>query len=151
MSTDDKASLDERLKRLGIASDVHRLMAAGIERLPVSEPTKSSLTSKSATAVVVVGETGVALAKGAVTAAKDGVEEFQRTLHEQSAPPQQGAHAQESAQPSAEPSPAPEPTSTDDADLDVTTRLERLSDLHRAGHLNDEEYRDAKAKVLAGG
>jgi hypothetical protein len=141
VSTDDKASLDERLKRLGIASDVQRLMAAGIDRLPMSEPTKSSLTSKSATAVVVVGETGVALAKGAVTAAKDGVEEFQRTLHEQSAP-----------QPAPQPTePVDEPVDADaDADLDVTTRLERLSELHRSGHLDDDEYRAAKAKVLAG-
>ena len=135
MSTDDvprdeKASLDERLRRLGIAHEVQRLVAAGIEKLPVSDPTKSSLTTKSATAVVAVGETGVALAKGAVVAAKDGAEAFQRTRHEHAAPS------------------AAEP----DAPVgDVTARLERLSELHRAGHLDDAEYAAAKAKVLAGG
>ena len=101
MSTDDptdrpdsKAPIDERLRRLGMAKDLQRAMAAGIGKLPVSDTTKSSLTSKSATAVVVVGETGVALAKGAVeagkgavTAAKDGAEAFQRTRQEQATAP----------------------------------------------------------------
>ena len=70
----------------GMAKDLQRAMAAGIGKLPVSDTRKSSLTSTSATAVVVVGETTVALAKGAVeagkgavTAAKDGTEAFQRT------------------------------------------------------------------------
>ncbi|WP_315094839.1 SHOCT domain-containing protein [uncultured Cellulomonas sp.] len=132
MSTDDaprdeKAPLDERLRRLGIAHEVQRLVAAGIDKLPVSDPTKTSLTAKSATAVVAVGETGVALAKGAATAAKDGAEAFQRTRHEYA------GHT-----------PAASP------DADVTTRLERLSELHRDGHLDDVEYAAAKAKVLAG-
>jgi hypothetical protein len=133
MNPDEKASLDERLQRLGIAQDVHRLMAAGIGKLPVSDTTKDSLTSKSATAVVVVGETGVALTKGAVeagkgaaTAAKDGADAFQRSRHEHT---------------STHPAPPVD---------DVTTRLERLSRLHAEGHLDDEEYRVAKAKVVAG-
>ena len=126
MEPDEKASLEERLRRLGIAQDVQRVVAAGIGKLPVSDTTKGSLTSKSATAVVVVGETGVALTKGAVTAAKDGADAFQRSRQEHGA-----AH------------PAP-PVD------DVTTRLERLSRLHAAGHLDDEEYRLAKAKVVAG-
>ena len=136
MSTDDvtpdhatpegRATLDERLRRLGIAHEVQRLVAAGIDKLPVSDPTKTSLTAKSATAVVAVGETGVALAKGAVVAAKDGAEAFQRTRHE---------HAGQS------------PVSPVE---DVTTRLERLSELHREGQLDDAEYAAAKAKVLAG-
>ena len=33
---------------------------------------------------------------------------------------------------------------------DVTSRLERLSQLHRDGHLDDVEYAEAKAKVIAG-
>ena len=136
MPTDDKAPLDERLRRLGIAHDVQRLMAAGIERLPLNETTKTGLTSKSATAVVVVGETGVALAKGAfeagkgaASAAKDGAETFQRTRHEHSA-----------SVPPTTPAPA-----------DVTARLERLAQLHRDGLLDDDEYREAKAKVIAEG
>jgi hypothetical protein len=135
VSPDDKASIDERLQRLRMAKDLQRAMAAGIGKLPVSETTKSSLTSKSATAVVVVGETGVALAKGAVeagkgavTAAKEGTEAFQRTRHEQAT----ASFV------------VPEPPA------DVTTRLERLSQLHRDGHLDDAEYAEAKAKVLAG-
>jgi len=137
MSTEDTGSLDERLHRLGIAHDVQRLVATGIGKLPLSETAKDSLTSKSAVAVVVVGETGVALVKGAAeagrgaaTAAKDGAETFQRTRH---------AHGS----PSAEASSAPVE--------DVTTRLERLSALHRDGLLDDAEYAAAKAKVLAGG
>jgi hypothetical protein len=135
VSSDDKASIDERLRRLGMAKDLQRAMAAGIGKLPVSDTTKSSLTSKSATAVVVVGETGLALAKGAVeagkgavTAAKDGTETFQRTRHEQ----------------------ATASFVVPEAPVDVTTRLERLSQLHRDGHLDDAEYAEAKAKVLAG-
>ena len=135
MSTDDKASIDERLRRLGMAKDLQRAMAAGIGKLPVSDTRKSSLTSTSATAVVVVGETTVALAKGAVeagkgtvTAAKEGTETFQRTRHEQAT----ASYV------------VPEPP------VDVTTRLERLSQLHRDGHLDDVEYAEAKAKVLAG-
>ena len=134
-STESKASIDERLRRLGMAKDLQRAMAAGIGKLPVSDTTKSSLTSKSATAVVVVGETGVALAKGAVevgkgavTAAKDGSETFQKTRHEQAT----ASFV------------VPEPP------VDVTTRLERLSQLHRDGHLDDVEYAEAKAKVIAG-
>jgi len=126
MTPDDKASLEERLRRLGIAQDVQRVVAAGIGKLPVSDSTKDSLASKSATAVVVVGETGVALGKGAATAARDGADAFQRSRQEHAA-----AH------------PAP-PVD------DVTTRLERLSALHAAGRLDDEEYRVAKAKVIAG-
>ncbi len=142
MSTDDKASLDERLRRLGIAPEVHRMMAVGIGKLPVRESTKTSLTSASATAVVVVGETGVALAKGAVeagkgaaTAAKDGAEVFQRTLHE---------HVATSA------GQQPSDGSAESETADVTTRLERLGRLHADGHLDDDEYRAAKARVLAG-
>lgn len=133
MNSDERASLEERLQRLGIAQDVQRLMAAGIGKLPVKDTTKDSLTSKSATAVVVVGETGVALTKGAVeagkgaaTAAKDGADAFQRSRQE---------HA------SAHPAPPVD---------DVTTRLERLGALHASGQLDDEEYRVAKAKVIAG-
>ncbi|NUU16301.1 SHOCT domain-containing protein [Cellulomonas humilata] len=131
MSTEDTGSLEDRLQRLGIAHDVQRLMATGIGKLPLSETAKESLTSKSATAVVVVGETGVALVKGATSAAKEGAETFQRTRH---------AHGTPTDEPAA-PAPAP----------DVTTRLERLSALHRDGHLDDAEYAAAKARVLAEG
>jgi hypothetical protein len=137
MSTEDTGSLDDRLHRLGIAYDVQRLVATGIGKLPLSETTKDSLTSRSAAAVVVVGETGVAQVKGAAeagrgaaSAAKDGAETFQRTRH-----------AQASATAS---------TAQTGPVEDVTTRLERLSALHRAGHLDDAEYAAAKAKVLAG-
>ena len=139
-ATERQATIDERLRRLGMAKDLQRAMAAGIGKLPVSETTKSSLTSTSATAVVVVGETSVALAKGAVeagkgavTAAKDGTETFQRTRHEQAT----ASYV------------VPEPA-VDDGTDDVTTRLERLSQLHRDGHLDDVEYAEAKAKVIAG-
>ena len=134
---DDKATIDERLRRLGLAKDLQRAMAAGIGKLPVSDTTKSSLTEKSATAVVVVGETGVALAKGAVSAAKDGAETFQRTRQEYQ------EHTADTA-----PAAAPEPATAEPTD--VTARLERLSELHRTGQLDDEEYRVAKAKVIAG-
>ncbi|GEK20181.1 hypothetical protein [Cellulomonas xylanilytica] len=139
-TTDGKPSIDERLRRLGMAKDLQRAMAAGIGRLPVSDTTKSSLTSTSATAVAVVGETTVALAKGAVeagkgavTAAKEGTETFQRTRHEQAT----ASYV------------VPEPV-VDDRTDDVTTRLERLSRLHRDGHLDDVEYAEAKARVIAG-
>ena len=133
MSPDDKVSIDERLERLGVAKDLQRAVAAGIGYLPVSEQTKSSLTAKSASAVVVVGETGVALAKGAATAAKDGAETFQRTRQAYATTP-----------------PAAAPTDEPAFDIDVTSRLERLSELHRDGHLDDVEYADAKAKVISG-
>ena len=139
MSTDDKATIDERLTRLGMAKDLQRAMAAGIGKLPVSDTTKSSLTSKTATAVVVVGETGVALAKGAVTAAKDGAETFQRTREEYATSSGAATDA------------APAETPVETPVEDVTTRLERLSQLHRDGHLDDVEYAEAKAKVISGG
>ncbi|WP_456845822.1 hypothetical protein [Cellulomonas sp. P5_C6] len=130
MNSDERASLEERLHRLGIAQDVQRLMAAGIGKLPVKDTTKDSLTSRSATAVVVVGETGVALTKGAVEAGKGaataGADAFQRSKQE---------HV------SGHPVPPVD---------DVTTRLERLSRLHADGHLDDDEYRDAKARVIVG-
>ena len=136
--TESGTPIDERLRRLGMAKDLQRAMAAGIRKLPVSDTTKDSLTSKTATAVVVVGETGVALAKGAVeagkgavTAAKDGTEAFQRTRQEQATS-------------------TVSPGSPDRPVDDVTTRLERLSRLHRDGHLDDVEYAEAKAKVIAG-
>ena len=63
------------------------------------------------------------------TAAKDGTETFQRTRHEQAT----ASFV------------VPEPPVDD-----VTSRLERLSRLHRDGHLDDVEYAEAKAKVIAG-
>ena len=67
----------------------------------------------------------------AVTAAKDGAETFQRTRQEYATP-------------------APAATPAPDFDIDVTSRLERLSQLHRDGHLDDVEYAEAKAMVISG-
>jgi hypothetical protein len=136
--TESGTPIDERLRRLGMAKDLQRAMVAGIRKLPVSDTTKDSLTAKTTTAVVVVGETSVALAKGAVeagkgavTAAKDGTEAFQRTRQEQATSTVSAASADVPVE-------------------DVTSRLERLSSLHRDGHLDDAEYAEAKAKVIAG-
>ncbi|MBO3101897.1 hypothetical protein [Cellulomonas fengjieae] len=155
MSPDQNASLDERLRRLGIAQDLQRAVAAGIDKLPVSEETKTSLTSKSATAVVVVGETGVALAKGAVTAAKDGAETFQRTRQEYASASAGAEPGTPADSPTDAPGQAAAAAPTDAvgdevSEEDVTTRLERLSQLHHDGHLTDLEYAEAKARVIAG-
>jgi short subunit dehydrogenase-like uncharacterized protein len=42
------------------------------------------------------------------------------------------------------------PSASVEQATDVSTRLASLADLHTNGHLTDEEYAAAKAKVLAG-
>jgi putative oligomerization/nucleic acid binding protein len=144
MTDDDTTPLDDRLAKLGVAGSVHRFVVSGIGKLPVADATKASLTSQSATVVVTVAETGMALAKGAAeagkgaaSAAKDGADAYQRTRRDQASggvPP-----TVVDVEVSAEPEP------------DITERLERLSRLHADGHLDDAEYQAAKAQALAGG
>jgi len=144
MSTDDHTSITDRLARLGKAGSVHRFVVSGIDKLPVADATKASLTSQSAAVVVTVAETGMALAKGAAeagkgaaSAAKDGADAYQRTKRDQAS--------------------AGTPPTVVEVDLepepgtDITERLERLSRLHDDGHLDDAEYQAAKAQALAGG
>lgn len=45
---------------------------------------------------------------------------------------------------------APPPPATNQDDGDVVAALERLADLHRAGHLDDLEFSRAKSRVLRG-
>ena len=136
-ATERQATIDERLRRLGMAKDLQRAMAAGIGKLPVSETTKSSLTSKSATAVVVVGET------------ERGAGQGRRRGGEGRGDRRQGRHRGVPADPAAS-STAPSYAVPGAPVDDVTTRLERLSQLHRDGHLDDVEYAEAKARVIAG-
>ena len=142
MSTDDHTSITDRLARLGKAGSVHRFVVSGIDKLPVADATKASLTSQSAAVVVTVAETGMALAKGAAeagkgaaSAAKDGADAYQRTKRDQAS--------------------AGTPPTVVEVDLepgtDITEQLERLSRLYDDGHLDDAEYQAAKAQALAGG
>jgi Short C-terminal domain len=53
------------------------------------------------------------------------------------------------ARPAARPTPAPEPRAADDVDEVLVDELERLSRLHVAGSLSDDEFAAAKARILA--
>ena len=174
MAKNRKPPLDERLSRYDLARDVSQGLSRGIDHLPVGDLTKMALKMKSGEAVAVLAETSAAVAAAATTAAREGVEAFHHARAESATPggakhatpgpqtaPSGAAPAAASWQTTADPGPtspqAPPQTPAQpwasagpDATVgpDLTARLERLRDLHTAGHLDDDEYRSAKAKLL---
>lgn len=177
MARKRKRSLEERLSRFTAAQDVNRALGSGIDRLPVSDLAKTILKVKGGEAVAGAAETAAALARGAAearrgagVAARDGFETFQRSkmdlARETGTPDGTGRPgAAHPAAPSgfrvvdpgvpvfrgAAAADGPGPRgggAAPSAEEDLTVRLERLSALHAAGHLDDREYGAAKAKVL---
>jgi hypothetical protein len=62
---------------------------------------------------------------------------------------QQGRWAdQEQQQMAAAPAPAPAPVATPPQETDPMERLKELGQLHESGVLTDQEFADAKAKIL---
>jgi hypothetical protein len=57
--------------------------------------------------------------------------------------------AQAAAQPAAAPAPAPAAASA--GGTDMNSKLREIAQLHKDGILSDEEFAQAKAKILAGG
>ena len=134
MGKQRKAPIEDRLARFAVTRDLSRGLGKGIDKLPVSELTKTVIKVKSGQVVAVTAETSVALANSASAAAKAGIETFGQVKHELAdAPP---AHA---AQPA-----APEPQVAD-----LVATLERLKALHESGSLDDQEFAAAKARTLA--
>ena len=172
MARKRKRSLDERLSRYGAAQDISRALGSGIDRLPVSDLAKTILKVKSGEAVAHVAETGAALArgaaearKGAAVAARDGYATYQRSkvdLARDTGSGPDGPDASSSGSagfrivdagvpvfPPGAPGAAAGGSGTGGfGGEDLTVRLERLSRLHAAGHLDDREYAAAKAKIL---
>jgi hypothetical protein len=60
------------------------------------------------------------------------------------------AQAQQPAAPPPAPAPAAPPPAAAPAAPDLTAQLQQLSQLHNAGVLSDEEFAQAKQKLLAG-
>ncbi|MDC7123147.1 SHOCT domain-containing protein [Cellulomonas fimi] len=156
MTDETRSNLDARLQRHGFARDVHRGLAKGIGFLPVSDETKSMLTTRSGEVVAIAAETGVALAngavvagKGAVDAAREGYHAFEEKREEEAAAakrPFSIVTAQpETPEASSPASPGPE------GEGDLVERLERLGSLRAAGHLSDAEFEAAKARLLSDG
>ena len=75
---------------------------------------------------------------------KDGAAQDQ-----QDAAYQQGMADAQAQQPAAPP-PPPAAAAPAPAESDLTSQLEQLSQLHNAGVLSDEEFAQAKQKLLAG-
>jgi hypothetical protein len=105
---------------------------------------------------VAVGTAVVAGTAGAVHHHQD-----QKYANQAAAQQQQGADAQQQAyeqgvadaqaqQQQAAPPPAPAPQAAP-AGTDLTSQLEQLAQLHNAGVLSDEEFAQAKQKLLSGG
>ena len=70
---------------------------------------------------------------------------------QQDAAYQQGQADAQAQQQQAAPPPAPPPAAAPaPAESDLTSQLQQLSQLHNAGVLSDEEFAQAKQKVLAG-
>jgi hypothetical protein len=63
----------------------------------------------------------------------------------------QAAEAEQPAPPAPAPEAAPAAAPAAAAGSDITSQLEQLSQLHNAGVLSDQEFTEAKQKVLAGG
>lgn len=157
MTDETRSNLDARLQRHGFARDVHRGLTKGIGFLPVSDETKSMLTVRSGEAVAIAAETGVALAngavvagKGAVDAAREGYHAFEEKREEEAA----AAKRPFSIVTAPPETPATDTASSDAAgpegEGDLLERLERLGSLRAAGHLTDEEFEAAKARLLSG-
>jgi hypothetical protein len=139
MSKSRKPSLEERLAQHSRAADIHRGLGSALDKLPVSELTKTVLKHKSGEVVVAAAETGTAIASGATVAGK-GVAEAAR----------EGVRRYEDAKEHMYDQPvAPAPTVPAAGPADLVTKLERLETLHRRGGIDDQEYRDAKARLLA--
>ena len=60
------------------------------------------------------------------------------------------AQAQQQAAPPPPPAPAAPPPAAAPAAPDLTAQLQQLAQLHTAGVLSDEEFAQAKQKLLAG-
>jgi hypothetical protein len=70
---------------------------------------------------------------------------------QQNAAYQQGQADAQAQQQQAAPPPSPPPAAAPaPAESDLTSQLQQLSQLHNAGVLSDEEFAQAKQKVLAG-
>ncbi|WP_034608817.1 SHOCT domain-containing protein [Cellulomonas sp. URHD0024] len=130
MGKQRKAPIEDRLSRYAVTRDLSRGLGKGIDKLPVSELTKTVIKVKSGQVVAVTAETSVALAASASAAAKAGVERFDQVRHELADVPPA-------------PSPAPEPPA-----VDLVASLERLKALHESGGLDDQEFAAAKARLL---
>ena len=154
MSKSRKPSLEERLAQHARAADIHRGLGSALDKLPVSELTKTVLKHKSGEVVVAAVETGTAIASGATVAgkgvaeaAREGVrryEDAKQHMYDQPVAPASTAPA--SATPA---SAAPASATPPAGPADLVTKLERLDALHRRGGIDDQEYRDAKARLLA--
>ena len=139
MSKSRKPSLEERLAQHARAADIHRGLGSALDKLPISELTKTVLKHKSGQVVVAAAETGTAVASGATVAGK-GVAEAAR----------EGVRRYEDAKEHMYDEPvAPASTVPPPGPADLVTKLERLDALHRRGGIDDQEYRDAKARLLA--
>lgn len=75
----------------------------------------------------------------------------QKWAAQQDAAQQDAAEQQELAQLRAQQAAGASAPAPAQAGSDLTSRLQQLSQLHDAGVLNDEEFAQAKAKLLAGG
>ena len=144
MSKSRKPSLEERLAQHARAADIHRGLGSALDKLPVSELTKTVLKHKSGEVVVAAVETGTAIASGATVAGK-GVAEAAREGVRRYEDAKQHMYDQPVAPASAAPASATPPAGP----ADLVTKLERLDALHRRGGIDDQEYRDAKARLLA--
>ncbi|AEE47545.1 hypothetical protein Celf_3433 [Cellulomonas fimi ATCC 484] len=156
MTDETRPRLDARLQRHGIARDVHRGLSKGIDFLPVSESTKAMLTTRSGEVVAFAAETGTALAngavvagKGAVDAAREGYHAFETKREEEAAAAKRPFAIVEPVTDAA-PESAAATAGPDGGEGDLLARLERLGQLRDAGHLSDEEFATAKARLLAG-
>ena len=69
---------------------------------------------------------------------------------QQDAAYQQGQADAQAQQQQAAPPPAPPAAAPAPAESDLTSQLQQLSQLHNAGVLSDEEFAQAKQKLLAG-
>ncbi|GCE76895.1 SHOCT domain-containing protein [Cellulomonas biazotea] len=169
MTDEARPRLDARLQRHGFARDLHRGLSKGIDLLPVSDSTKSMLTTRSGEAVAIAAETGAALASGAVVAgkgtvdaAREGYHAFETKREEESAAAKRPFAVVESPAPSASAPGAADPWAKDATPSEAPTqagpegsgslleKLERLGALHAAGDLSDDEFAAAKARLLAG-
>ncbi|WP_238402424.1 SHOCT domain-containing protein [Cellulomonas sp. H30R-01] len=162
MTDETRSNLDARLQRHGFARDVHRGLSKGIGFLPVSDETKSMLTTRSGEAVAIAAETGVAIANGAVVAGKGAVDAAREGYHAFEEKREEEAAA--AKRPFSVVAAPPEPTAAEagtsgapttgsagpEGEGDLLERLERLGSLRAAGHLSDAEFEAAKARLLSG-
>jgi hypothetical protein len=77
-------------------------------------------------------------------------EKQEAQMQQQQAMAEQQPAPEQAAPQYAPPPPAPAPAAPAGGS-DITAQLEQLSQLHNSGVLSDEEFAEAKQKVLAGG